>query len=72
VLEKFTRHFIDEGSQQVMEEVRKIVIGRKHKAFQPATEAHKKFLREHWQRTKDLGTRYPFLDLREELDYFSK
>jgi hypothetical protein len=72
VLEKFTRHFIDEGAQQAMEEVRKIVIARKHKAFQPATEAHKRFLQEHWQKTKAMTAKYPFLDLREELDYFSR
>lgn len=70
VLEKFTRHFIDEAAQQVMEEVRKISIARRHKPFQPATEAHKRFLQEHAARTADLARRYPFLDLREELDYF--
>lgn len=70
VLEKFTRHFIDESAQQVMEEVRKIAIARRHKPFQPATEAHKRFLQEHAARTADLARRYPFLDLGEELDYF--
>ncbi len=71
VLEKFTRHFIDESAQQVMEEVRKIAIARRHKPFQPATEAHKRFLQEHAARTADLARRYPFLDLGEELNYFS-
>ena len=37
VLEKFTQHFIDEPSRQIMEEVKKIAIARKHKAFQPST-----------------------------------
>ncbi len=72
VLEKFTRHFIDEPSQQIMEEVRKIAIARKHKPFQPTTGAHKKFLQEHVQKVTDLAKRHPFLDLREELDYFSR
>jgi hypothetical protein len=71
VLGKFTGHFIDEASQRIMEEVRRIVIARKHKAFHPATGAHRRFLQEHAQKTKELGARYPFLDLREELDYFS-
>ncbi|HEY4337515.1 MAG TPA: GSCFA domain-containing protein [Puia sp.] len=71
VLEQFSSHFIDEASQRIMEEVRRIVIARKHKAFQPATQAHRRFLQEHAQKTKELGARYPFLDLREELEYFS-
>jgi len=71
VLEKFTRHFIDEPSQKIMEEVKKIVIARRHRAFQPTTLAHKKFLSDHWEKTKELSTKYPFLDLAEELEYFS-
>ena len=72
VLEQFTRHFIDEPSRQIMEEVRKITIARKHKAFQPNTQAHQRFLQEHWHKTKDLIGKYPFLDLEEELAYFSQ
>jgi hypothetical protein len=71
VLEKFTRHFIDGTSQQMMEEIKKIVMARKHRPFQPATRAHRRFLEDHWQKTSDLAQRYPFLDLKEELDFFS-
>ena len=72
VLEKFSLHYIDETSRQIMEEVRKIVIASRHKPFQPSTQAHRRFLQEQWQKTTDLARRYPFLDLREELAYFSK
>lgn len=72
VLEKFTRHCIDEPSRQIMEEVKKIVIARKHKPFQPSTQAHQRFMQDHSQKTKELSSKYPFLDLKEELDYFSK
>jgi hypothetical protein len=71
VLEKFTRHCIGAGSQSIMEEVRKIAIARKHKPFQPATLAHKRFLQDHWQKAKELSEKYPYLRLEEELDYFS-
>jgi GSCFA family len=71
VLEKFTRHFIDEPSQQIIEEVRKIVIARRHKPLQPSTQAHRRFLEDHRKRTKQLSDKYPFLDLREELAYFT-
>ncbi|GAC1449823.1 MAG: GSCFA domain-containing protein [Chitinophagaceae bacterium] len=72
VMEKFIQNCIDEPSRQVMEEVKKIVTARKHKAFQPATNAHKQFLSAHFEKAKDLQKRYPFLDLDEELEYFGK
>jgi hypothetical protein len=71
VLEKFTRHCIDESGRQLLEEVKKIVIARRHRPLQPATQAHRRFLREHWEKTAALARQYPFLDLTEELGYFS-
>jgi len=71
VMEKFRENFIDEGSQQLMEEIRKIVIARKHKPFFPETSAHKAFLKNHFQKTKELGNKYPFINFIEELEYFN-
>jgi len=71
VLEKFAQHFIDESSQAIMQEVKKIVIARKHKAFQPDTKAHKQFLQNHFEKVQQLKMRCPFLDLEEEINYFS-
>jgi hypothetical protein len=71
VLEKFIRHCIDEPGQRLLEEVRKIVTARRHKPFQPATQAHRRFLREHWQKATELARQYPFLDFSEELAYFA-
>jgi hypothetical protein len=71
VLEKFVQHCIDDPGQQLLEEVKKIVTARRHKPFQPSTKAHRRFLEDHWQKTTALARRYPFLDLTEELDYFS-
>ena len=71
VMEKFRENFIDEESQQVMEEVKKIVIARKHKAFQPQTNAHRSFLKAHLDRTRELQSKYSFLDLKDEINYFA-
>jgi len=71
VLEKFTETCIDPGARPLMEEIRKIVIARKHKAFQPATAAHQQFLKTHAEKTKELMNQFPFLDLQSELNYFS-
>ena len=71
VLEKFVRHCIDEAGQRLLEDVKKIVTARRHRPLQPSTQAHRRFLEEHWQKTAELARRYPHLDFREELDYFS-
>jgi len=70
VLDKFMKHFTDAEAQQVAAEVQKIVIARKHKAFHPATEAHKKFLKSHLDKARALQAKYPFLKLQEEIAYF--
>ena len=72
MLEKFTEACIDEASQKLMHEIKQIVIARKHRAFQPETKAHQQFLITHFEKAKDLQSRYPFLDLKEEFVYFSK
>lgn len=71
VLEKFAQTCIDEHSQQLMKEIKKIVIARKHKPFQPETEAHRKFLLAHAERVKELIKQCPYLNLSEEEKYFS-
>jgi GSCFA family len=71
VLEKFVEYGIDAGSRQVLEEVRKLVVARRHRPLHPETSAHARFLREQYERAADLARRYPGLDLSEELRYFS-
>jgi hypothetical protein len=72
VLEKFSAACIDESSQRLMEELKKIRIARNHRAFQPETKAHRQFLMNHFEKVKSLQEKYPFLDLKEELVYFSQ
>ena len=71
VLEKFMQHFITDESQKLAEEVQKIVTARKHKPFQPSTDAHKKFLLSNYEKVLAIRKKYPFLSLEEELEYFS-
>jgi len=71
VMEKFMECCVDEASVRLSGEVQQIVTARKHKPFQPATEAHKKFLGAHWEKARDLKARFPFLRLDEELNYFA-
>ncbi len=70
VLEKFSEACFSENTKMLMEEVKNIVIARKHKAFQPKTKAHEQFLKTHFEKTKALKIKYPFLNLQEEINYF--
>lgn len=72
VLQKFAESFITESTQKLMQEVKNIVIARKHKAFQPETIAHKQFLKTHFEKANALQSKYPFLNLKEELSYFAE
>jgi hypothetical protein len=70
VLDKFAQSCIDDASRQLMEEVKKIVIARKHKPFHPATQAHQQFLSVYLEKTKELVKKHSFLSLRDELMHF--
>ena len=71
VLQKFASCCLDDEARQLMDELKKISIARRHKAFQPTTIAHKQFLQSSAEKTMELQKKYPFLDLKEELKYFS-
>lgn len=71
VLDTFMQSFLSKESQQLAEEIQKIVMARKHKPFQPETMAHKKFLQANYDRTLAIQEKYPFLALHDELEYFS-
>jgi len=71
VLEKFTTSCIDEASKQIMKEVKQITIARKHRPMHPQTNAHKQFLKVHYERAQALAAKYTFLNLQDEIQYFS-
>lgn len=71
VLEKFTQSCIHPSTQQLMEEVKKLVTARKHKAFQPDTNAHRQFLKSQATKAAELMKQFEFLNLEEELIYFN-
>lgn len=72
VLEKFTAHCFDESTQELMKEIKKIIIAKKHTPFNPHSQQHKKFLQTYLGKTKQLQQQFPGLDFKEELEYFSQ
>ena len=72
VLEKFTEFGIDEGARPLMEEIKKLMIARRHRPLHPATGAHAQFMRTYYEKTLALAAQYSFLDLSDELAFFQK
>jgi hypothetical protein len=72
VLENFLNTYTDEETNLVVEEIKKVLIARKHKPTHPATEAHKKFLKANLDKVKSLQQQYPHISFEEEIGYFNK
>jgi hypothetical protein len=71
VMEHFIDACVETGTKELMAEVKKIVTARKHRAFQPSSNAHKNFLQINARKVKELQEKYPFLDLESEIQYFT-
>lgn len=72
VLEKFTEFGIEAAARPLMEEMRRLVTARRHRPLHPETAAHERFRREQYEKAVELSRRYPFLNLSEELAFFSE
>jgi len=70
VWEKFVFTCIDEPSQQLMKELYIINAARNHKPFNPASEAHKKFLQVNLQKVLALKAQHSYLQLEDEIEFF--
>lgn len=71
VWEKFITACIDEPSQALMKEINIINAAKNHKPFNPASEAHKKFLQHNLERVQKLVKHYEYIDFSKELDFFA-
>lgn len=71
VLEKFSESCFNQPTRELLGEIKKIVIARKHKAFNPQSSLHKKFLQQQLEKVNQLLQKHPFLNLEEEVQYFS-
>lgn len=72
VLEKFSESCFDQSTRDLMEEIKKIVIAKKHKPFNPQSSLHKKFLQQQLEKTKRILQMHPYLNFEEEIKYFSE
>ena len=70
VLEKFAESCCSESTRTTMEEIKKLVIARNHKPFNPTSNQHKKFLEVQLSKTEALQKQLPYLDFTKEIDCF--
>lgn len=71
VLENFMEYYVEPESRILAEEIRKLQVSCKHKALHPQTHAHRRFLKEQYEKTLELAGKHPFLDFKQELLHFS-
>jgi len=71
VWEKFADSSITDSTRETMKEIHKLKAAVLHKPLHPDSVNHREFLKKNLSVTMELASRFPFLDLREELKYFS-
>lgn len=71
VLEKFSEACFDTSTLNLAEEIKKIIIAKNHKPFNPSSNQHKIFLENNLVKIKTLQQQYPFLNFENEVKYFS-
>ena len=70
VLENFFDCCIEPSAKTLSEEIRKVMMAKKHKPFNAASQQHKQFLLSYAAKVAQLQTQYPHLDFSAELSYF--
>lgn len=71
VWERFVKAAVSEETKAIMKQIREISVAKAHRPRFPDTEAHRKFLKSYQEKTESLLRKYPSLNLKEELGYFS-
>ena len=71
VWEKFVPVAIDEPSQMLMKEINEINAAKSHRAFNPASQAHQKFLLSNLEKVRSLSRKFPYIDFSKEEAFFS-
>lgn len=71
VWNRLTEACMDDATRALMKQVHEIAIARNHKPRFPQTKAHQQFRESYAQKIRTLMTQYPYLQLNEELEYFS-
>jgi len=70
IWEQFSETYFEKDTDEITDQVDKIILAKAHRPFNKDTEGHLKFKKSQIKKINALVKRYPFLDFREELEYF--
>lgn len=71
VLENFFEYCVEPKARTLAEKIRKIMMSKKHKPFNAASQQHRQFLLLNAAKVQQLQQQYSYLDFSAELSYFS-
>ena len=71
VLEKFMETCMDEKTGSLSQQIKKLMIAYRHRPQQPDTKQHRHFMEQQLHKAKSLQDQFPYLNLQEEIAYFS-
>ncbi len=71
VLEHFAESCMNTNTQQLMDEIKKLIIARNHKPFNPTSNQHQQFLKAQLQKARALQELHPYLNFEQELKFFN-
>jgi hypothetical protein len=71
VWQQFVSHCIDSGCHDTMKEMEEIHLAFRHRPKSTESIAHRQFLSNFYQKTKVMQQRLPFLNFKDELNYFA-
>ena len=70
VLKTFLETYTSAETAELIKDLKKVAIARKHKASHPSTEAHQQFLKRNLDKVIELKSLHPYLDFSDEEAYF--
>lgn len=72
ITDYFATNFFSTETQQICEHCRTIERAQKHIPIHPNSQAHFNFLQHQFTKIQELASRYPYLNLHPELEYFQQ
>jgi hypothetical protein len=71
VWEKFVDSALSDPAKELQQKIDEILIAKAHRPFNPDSEVHKAFRKSYLAKVKKLQQQYSFLNMEEEIGYFS-
>ena len=72
IWENYTDTYFDKLTKEIIKEIEKILQAKEHRTFNPNTNKHKSFIKNNIEKINQLQKKYPFIDFKEDLDFFTK